>query len=380
MGAAPAECLPRDRHFLSLNDDKCKHLSESTVPFSPIRAEILDPTSDAGWDSAVERHSGHTCFHTSAWTKVLCATYGHKPFYFKFYHGPKLAGLFPLVEISSRFTGRRGICLPFSDLCNPLLFENIDSGEAVKTITALAREKGWKYFELRSGRELLSPSTPVAEKYYGHSLDLTIGIDELFVRFQSPVRRAVRKAEKSGLTVEASDTREAMRDFYRLHVRTRRRHGLPPQSLAFFLNIHEQIIKAGLGFVVLAKSGTRPIAAAVFFYSGENALFKFGASDERSQGFRGNNLVMWEGIKQLVGKGLQRLHFGRTSTDNEGLRSFKLSWGSEEEIIKYFRFSLRSNSWVDGSHNASGFHNHLFRRLPLRINRLAGALIYPHLD
>lgn len=244
----------------------------------------------------------------------------------------------------------------------------------------LGRGRKWRYFEVRGGKEMLPASAGAAERYYGHTLDLSIGIGELFVRFQSPVRRAIRKAEKSGLTVEASQTREAMVDFYRLHVRTRRRHGLPPQSLSFFLNIHEEIIRANLGFVILAKSGTRSIAAAVFFHSGEDALFKFGASDERIQGFRGNNLVMWEGIKQLVGKGLKTLHFGRTSIDNDGLRSFKRSWGTEEEMIEYFRFALRSNVWVNESYNASEFHNHLFRRLPLRINRLAGALIYPHLD
>jgi lipid II:glycine glycyltransferase (peptidoglycan interpeptide bridge formation enzyme) len=224
------------------------------------------------------------------------------------------------------------------------------------------------------------PAPAAAEKYYGHKLDLTIGMGELFARLQSPVRRAIRKAEKSGLTVEASKTREAMLDFYRLHVWTRRRHGLPPQSLTFFLNIHEAIIKTGLGFIVLAQRETKPIAAAVFLHSGATALYKYGASDKGVQELRGNNLVMWEGIKRLTGKGLKTLHFGRTSVDNDGLRKFKLSWGTKEEIIEYFRFAFRPNMWVNRCRNASQFHNRLFRRLPLAVNRVAGTLIYPHLD
>ena len=139
-------------------------------------------------------------------------------------------------------------------------------------------------------------------------------------------------------------------------------------------------MKGDLGFVVLAKSRTSPVAAAVFFYSGEEALFKFGASDERIQDLRGNNLAMWKGIKELVGNGLKRLHFGRTSIGNDGLRRFKLSWGTKEEIIEYFRFAINAQMWLSSCCNISGLHNHLFRRLPLAINRVAGALIYPHLD
>jgi len=269
--------------------------------------------------------------------------------------------------------------MPFSDFCAPLVFDGWGQESLIERLLKLGRERKWRYFELRGGRETL-PAPAAAKKYYGHKLDLTIGIEELFARFQSPVRRAIRKAESSGLAVEASKAREAMVDFYGLHVRTRRRHGLPPQSLSFFLNIHREIVKADQGFIIVAKNGTKPVAGAVFFYAGKAALFKFGASDEGVQELRGNNLVMWEGIKRLAGKGLKTLHFGRTSVENDGLRRFKLSWGTKEEIIEYFRFAFGPNMWVNSCRNASEFHNRLFRRLPLAVNRVAGALIYPHLD
>jgi hypothetical protein len=283
------------------------------------------------------------------------------------------------MEVASPFTGRRGVSMPFSDFCAPLVFDGWGQESLMERLLELGRERKWRYFELRGGRETL-PAPAAAEKYYGHKLDLSIGMEELFARFQSPVRRAIRKAEKSGLAVEATKTRKAMVDFYGLHVRTRRRHGLPPQPLTFFLNIHEAIIKTGLGFIVLAQRETKPIAAAVFLHSGATALYKYGASDERIQEFRGNNLVMWEGIRRLAGQGLKTLHFGRTSIENDSLRRFKLSWGTKEEIIEYFRFAFGPNMWVNSCRNASQFDNRLFRRLPLAVNRVAGGLIYPHLD
>jgi lipid II:glycine glycyltransferase (peptidoglycan interpeptide bridge formation enzyme) len=204
--------------------------------------------------------------------------------------------------------------------------------------------------------------------------------EELFSRFASPVRRAIRKAERNGVSAPVIRNRRAIADFYRLHVQTRRRHGLPPQPASLFLNIYEHIIKAGLGFVVLAQQRSRPIAAAVFFRFGNNALYKYGASDKKFQELRANNLVMWQGIQFLARNGARKLHFGRTECENDGLRRFKLSWGTEEEIIDYFRVDPSGRECVVPAPSGSSFHKKIFARLPLALNRLAGSMIYPHLD
>jgi lipid II:glycine glycyltransferase (peptidoglycan interpeptide bridge formation enzyme) len=243
----------------------------------------------------------------------------------------------------------------------------------------LAASRDWKYFEIRGGITSAERAIP-SMTFYGHTLDLRSGPEALFTRFAGSVRRAIRKAELCDLNVRISQSEEAMLEFYRLHVRTRRRHGLPPQPASFVLKIHNEIIKPGFGFVVLASKGSRPVAAAVFFNTGKKAVYKFGASDERLQNLRGNNLVMWKAIQFLAQKGFDSLHLGRTSRENGGLRRFKLAWGTVEEPLEYFRFGTRAHDWIAARDNVSGFHNALFARLPLTINRLAGAMIYPHLD
>ena len=150
--------------------------------------------------------------------------------------------------------------------------------------------------------------------------------------------------------------------------------------MSFFEKIYDKVIGPGLGFIALAHSGSRPVAAAVFFHFGKKAVYKFGACDERLQEFRGNNLAMWEGIKFLAQRGVETLHLGRTSLGNSGLRRFKLSWGAEEETIEYFRFDPAADKWVTARDNVSGFHTTVFSRLPLPLNRMIGALVYPHLD
>ena len=344
-----------------------------------LEMRIYDPVHNPGWDHLVALHRDAGCFHTSAWAKVLHQTYKHHPFYLRFSRGRRLAALIPLMEVRSPFTGCRGVCLPFSDACEPLIFDP-DAVDLVRDrIVHFARERRWKHLEIRGGKFFQVVSSSAAT-FYGHTLDLRRHVDELHERFDSPVRRAIRKAERSNVSALVVRNRQAIDDFYRLHVQTRRRHGLPPQPASFFLNIYEHIIKPGLGFTVFAQLDSRPIAAAIFFRFGKNALYKYGASDKRFQEFRANNLVMWHGIQFLVRTGAEKLHFGRTDCENDGLRRFKLSWGTQEEVINYYRVDSSGRQCVTPVRRDSGFHKKVFGRLPLVFNRLAGSIIYPHLD
>jgi hypothetical protein len=384
------ERLPREKSLETLQAAKSQAME--AAPFSgndpviqrqtgeeSLEMRICDPVRNPGWDHLVALHRDAGCFHTSAWAKVLHQTYNHHPFYLRFSRGHRLAALIPLMEVRSRFTGCRGVCLPFSDTCEPLIFDP-DALDLVRDrLVRFARERGWRYLEIRGDKSFQSTSDS-ATKFYGHTLDLRHRVDELANRFDGAVRRAIRKAERSNVSVLVGRNRQAIDDFYRLHVQTRRRHGLPAQPASFFLNIYEHIIKPGLGFIVLARRGSRPIAAAVFFRFGKNAVYKYGASDKRFQEFRANNLVMWQGIQLLARTGVEKLHFGRTNCENDGLRRFKLSWNTQEETIDYFRVDPSGRPCLTPIRRDAGLHKRIFGRLPLVFNRLAGSILYPHLD
>src|SRR5262245_48618559 len=236
---------------------------------------IVDPLRERTWDHLVALHHDANCFHTSAWARVLHQTYNHQPFYLQFSRGHRLVALIPLMEVRSLFTGRRGVCLPFSDACEPLIFDQEATELVTDQLVRFARERRWRHLEIRGGKSLQLAARPAA-RFYGHTLNLCSGTEELTTRFASPVRRAIRKAERSGVSTLVVRNRQAVNEFYQLHVQTRRSHGLPPQPVSFFLNIYEHIIKPGLGFTVLAQHESRTIAAAIFFRFGKHALYKYG--------------------------------------------------------------------------------------------------------
>ena len=347
---------------------------------SIVNTTCIDPLSDLAWDRLAAAHPDFTFFHSSAWAKVLHSTYGHEPVYHRFYRGDQLAAMLPMMEVRSPLTGRRGVCLPFTDSCGPLYFGSNEPSQAVMDhLVRTSHERSWKYFEVR-GKGAHLPDAHPSVSFYNHILGLRGSADDLFDQFASPVRRAIRKAEQHGVVTETSTDLDALLEFYRLHIQTRRRHGLPPQPISFFRNIHEHVLKARLGFVVLARHESRPVAGAVFFHSGKKAIYKFGASDASQQELRGNNLTMWQGIKTLAQRGFATLDFGRTSLANDGLRRFKQSWGVEEKVVEYSKYDALRKTWVTSQDKASGFHNTIFRALPTPLNRLAGTLLYLHLD
>ena len=324
------------------------------------------------WDANLAGRPGFSFFHGVAWTRVLVATYGYTPVW-------QQAGTarLPLMEVDSWLTGRRGIALPFTDHCPPLCESPAEFAPLFKQAVELGRARGWKAVELRGARRWVE-SAPASQAFHGHCLDLTPPEARLFERMEGSARQGVRKAEKDGVTVEFSRAVQAVRDFYALQCLTRRRHGLPPQPYAFFLNIGRHILSQNQGVVALARWRGSCIAGAVFFYLGRQAIYKYGASDFRRQHLRPNNLVMWEAMKWLARNGAASLHLGKTSLANEGLRKFKLNLGADEERIEYVKLDLRRNRYAVESDGVVGWHNRVFRRLPIFLASRAGQLLYKH--
>jgi hypothetical protein len=306
------------------------------------------------------------------------------------------------------------------------LSEPSDFPTVFSAALTLGRSLGWKTLELRGGASLLEsqagyrPST----SFYVHRLKLATDTAALFARFDSAHRRAIRKAQSCGLHLEVSTEAAAMRDFYGLMCRTRKRHGVPPQPWQFFENIQREFIAPGHGCVVLARADPRSltaasepaagtdsansspkvapgtgrpdtqpapasagasaahfpaVAGAVYLHSPTVAHYKFGASDESFQQLRANNLVMWHAIQWHGARGFASLDFGRTSLDNEGLRRFKLGWGTDETRLDYVKIALANGEFLSAPDRASGSHTRLFRALPIPVAKLVGRLLYRHI-
>ena len=157
---------------------------------------LVDPVEDASWDALLATHPQGSVFHTAAWARVLKDSYGHQPTYLIFSLLGKPAALLPVMKVASCLTGRRGVALPFSDSCSPLLFKGVEMKSISKHLASLTRDQNWRYLEVRGGCDFSSDedSNPT---FYGHALALSGDAQESLLKFSSAARRNLRKRKRA---------------------------------------------------------------------------------------------------------------------------------------------------------------------------------------
>jgi hypothetical protein len=346
------------------------------IPF-----EFVNPLREPQWNRMILEPDGATFFHTAEWARVLVEAYRYRPQYVVLSDAGRIWGILPMMEVRSLWTGRRGVCLPFSDECGPL----VSNGATIPELIAPARERGlksgWSYIELRGGGETL-PGAVGSAAFVTHDLSLEASQELQFGKLRDSTRRNIMKSIREGVEVEQVQSRDGMDAFYALHCQTRRRHGVPPQPARFFHLIHRIVIEPGLGFVSLARFKRQYIAGAVFFRFGSRAIYKFGASDRNFHHLRANNLVMWNAIDQFRREGLVKLTLGRTDLSDEGLLQFKRGWGATESKLRYHRIGLRRKVRPTGPEHPSALDSlarSVVRFTPLPLLRAVGSVVYRHI-
>jgi CelD/BcsL family acetyltransferase involved in cellulose biosynthesis len=299
---------------------------------------------DLRWTDFVASCAAATPFHHPAWARLLADTYGFRPFALALApaDGRPLAGA-PFIEVRSLARRRRWISLPFTDRCPPLALD-APSEHRLLNLLSRARERlDAPPIEVRSS--VLASAWAASASGMEHVLELDPDIDRLRRRFsRSQVIRNIKRAEREGVTVRPATSRDDLDAFYALHLRTRRRQGVPVQPYRFFDLLWTHMIDVGLGSILLASAGGAPLAGALFLSWNGTTIYKFGASDPEGWPQRPNHAIFWTAIRAAAARGDRAFDFGRTDLGNSGLRAFKSSWGAEERPLVYSSCAGESDS------------------------------------
>ncbi len=339
--------------------------------------DIVDPSDIDRWNDLVLNFEAHSVFHSREWCQVLRESYGYLPHYFLLKPSQPGKAVIPLLEVNSWITGKRGVSLPFSDFCSPL----IDGQDGLATWEILkqhGKKAGWRTLQLR-GEFPVREKPSASQHYFGHLLDFTQSPAKIYSRFRPTTHRNIKTARRKNISVEFFNSREAIHTFYHLNCQTRKRHGLPPQPLRFFENLYTYMISRQLGWVVLASLEGKIIAGVVLLCFGKRAVFKFGASDHRFKSTNANYLIIWEIIQKCFQESFETLHFGRTHPAAQGLIQFKRGWGSREYPINYYNYDLQKNRFAPSRGKETGIHTLIFRNMPESMLRVVGHFLYRHL-
>ena len=352
-------------------------VSAASEPLGEAGRELLeiDPLSAPSWNELLVRSPESMIFHEPAWMRLIARHFGVPIWAWALADDAgSLAAAVPVAGIRSPFGGRRAVSLPFSDACQPLSSPAavLGTGELAAALARACTRSG-QALEVRGTLER-APGATVVERYVQHRLTLDPDLERVVAGFtRSQVMRGVAKARREGVTIERHLDRDGLERFYRLHVRTRRRQGVPTQPRAFILAFDE-LFDQGYGFVLLARHRGSDIAAAVFLTANGVLTYKYGASDRRRLSVRPNNLLFLEAIRWGCEHDQRVLDFGRTDHEHLGLRAFKASWGAVESPLAYTYFG--AFDWRATRGLTSRLLSASIRHGPPGVGRLAGAALY----
>ena len=310
--------------------------AKAIAPTAARSIEHLDPIADPRWARFVDATPGASVFAHPAWLELLtrCYRYEFSALCATGDDGEFVLGM-PLARVESRLTGRRLVSLPFSDYCPPV--RAVDAGpdadfRLADALADLRRSSGLKV-EIHDAFPQIE-GAHVVSRFFLHRLELENDADAVLRRASKSQKSSRTKARREGVTTRVGTDRAALDTFYGLHLRTRRRLGVPTQPRRF-IRAFEQLFARGLGYVLIADYQGQPIAAAVFLTFADTTVYKYGASDERHLGLRPNNLVLAEAIRTACESGHTTFDFGRTDATNDGLAAFKRSFGAAERELSY---------------------------------------------
>lgn len=339
----------------------------------------IDPLRDPRWPALVDRHPHASVFHSTNWLRALQMAYRYEPVAIT--ACPPDADLthgLVFCRIQSWLTGRRLVSLPFSDHCEPLVDCSEELDQMLLLMKQAVDEKKWEYAEIRPlSYQSSSFSRVVSSAYQLHSLDLRPSAEELFRCFHKDcVQRKIRRAEREDLNYEEGSSEVLLQKFYRLLVMTRRRHGVPPQPLAWFRSLVDTF---GDGLKIrLASKGDVPIAAILTLHHKRSMVYKYGCSNAEFNKCGGMAFLFWRTIQDAKDKGCEEFDMGRSGTENLSLATFKERWGAAGTPLSYWRYPQNPSSG-----GSSPWPENITRRLvsvvPDFVLEAAGALFYRHI-
>ena len=362
----------------------------------------IDPVGDRRWADFLEQHQQASIFHTGSWLEALHRTYGYRPTVLTSCPpGVALSDGIAFCEVKSWVSGSRLVSLPFSDHCQPLL----EPKENLEPFAQYLREQctvpKWKYIEIRPSpnvdldgpdsnavtRDLhcSSQSTRLlngdacsfvkCKEYNLQKVDLRPDPETIFGSFHKAcIKRKIRRAEREGLEYEAGRSPSSFVKFYHLLLLTRRRHGLPPQPMAWFRNLAACCGEALT--IRVASKGGRPIAGMLTLLHKKTLVYKYGCSDEALHKLGAMPMLFWKTIQEEKQRGAEEFDLGRSAINNSGLTVFKQRLGAACSRLSYYRLGRRELSITDSNWRVV---HAVFARMPAFLAKIAGTMLYRHI-
>lgn len=307
------------------------------------------------WDEFASRYTD-LVFYQSVWSEVLKKGLGGQPLYFYLKDGGEIVAGLPGILLNFKIFKILYASIPYGNMIG----ESSYYSAFLQLLEKELRGKGIDQVRLTESpfSESYSPESfkPISAKCT--LLDLR-GYDKekIWEGYRKNIRRDVRKAQRSGITIRGGDSIEGVNTFYKLYLASMERNkAMAKYPFKWFEAIHEEMVERGSGAFLLAELEHEAIAGAVFIKSSTSTHYFHSGSKYEFLKFCPNELLIHSALEEAIEKGNSFFDFMGSDPLDLSLIQFKEKWGSRSlDIYTYVKdyHPFRSRIWELGKRLAS---------------------------
>ena len=352
-------------------------MTTATLVRSDVRVSRATDAEVAGaWRRAVGSLAEARLAHAAEWLTVIRSACGHDPLYLEGDDGEGGRGVLPAFIVRRPVGGTVVSSMPFLDGGGPCSSSDAVADALVARLVEEARSVGADAVELRCPQRLAVASEPMEHKV-NLTLPLPADADRLWRQLDGSVRNQVRKAERSGLSVEIGGA-ERLNDFYAIFSTRMRELGSPAHSRRFFGEVFQAF--GSRARMALVRKGATPVGGLIALGFKDVLAVPWASCLRPYLTLCPNMLLYWVTIRNGCGEGFRRFDFGR-STRGSGTYRFKRQWGAQEEPLRWYTIpmSRRRRRLRPTGAGRAAFLAGSWRRLPLAVTRRLGPHIRKYL-
>ncbi|MFA6963174.1 MAG: peptidoglycan bridge formation glycyltransferase FemA/FemB family protein [Patescibacteria group bacterium] len=237
---------------------------------------------------------------------------------------------------------------------------NLESGikEFSKQIREIARQNNSIFFRLEFNVPVAGPNSKfkILDSRFGFAkafeemqpehtllLDLSKTEEELLSEMKQKGRYNIKVASKNEVKIHFGTSPNDIDSFYNLYEQTAKRHGITHRAKKYFIQLVEILSQKGYCRVYTAKKTIggkeTDLAAMIMVYSGETAIYMFGASNDDFKNTMAPYLMQWTAIRDAKEEKYKKYDFfGIAPDDNPkhpwaGVTRFKQQFGGQAAQI-----------------------------------------------
>ena len=325
--------------------------------------EPLTPQNQDEWNAIIRQCPDTTAFQSIEWRDALASAFGRgwvtqplRPTYLLIKQDESVVGGLPAFVFQPIPGIRLWHSMPWNLFGGIHFIESvqINPETLITSIEAAAAENGWCEI-----RWTLTPNRTTTHgdlfaemgyeriDHFTHLLKTNGDVESLWHAYNKRVRGAVRKAEKSGVTVTDTDTKEALSAFYEMYLMTVKRLGGTPKPYALM----QALLQRKIAKLAIATHDGTIIAGLLYLRFNRTVTLWCEASEPMSLKYRPNNAIFHHIIKQACHEQYEWVDFGASPPENTGLiahkeqyRAVRTDFASYTKVISPLKKALWTKS------------------------------------